>query len=635
MAVVLIPAAWVSVTWLLRVRFAEWGWRLAALRATVLLGAYCVLSTELLSIIRGVNRSPLIIVWLVPLVACGFLVRRLRNHSLAPRVSNPDYMPRSWPMRIMLLALSVVLAATALVAWLSPPNTWDSLNTHMSRVAHWAQEGGVVPYATGIEKQNYYPPFPGMAILQVYVLAQGDRWANFIQWSAMLVSLIGVSYIAKQLGASPLGQASAAVFAASLPMGIAQATSTMTDYLVALWLVIVAVECLRMRKDQGWIGSVIFQSTAAALAIGTKPIAFAYLLPFALYSAYLFLRKLGPSRAMLAALCCLSIVMLINAGYIGRNLWLYGHPFGPRSGVEIHANEILDWRVLISNTLRNASLHAWSPSSKFNAVVYVGLRTLHQWMNLDLADSRTSMHGMFSVQRPSTDEKKAGNFYHAVLSLTAMGLLVFAKRKGLAQPRILAGLVILSFPILGLAFKFSIFGARYHTAFFVLLAPVVARVMEEYLKEHAQVLLGLGLLISSWPWLVSLDQRSLWPTEPDAVDLLSNTRQELLFPELPGLEKDYAAIVEKIQDRGCKKVGIAIKGSGAEYPFWAMLGAPRSNTELEWIIGDAAPSAAFRKPDFEPCALICDTSCPDEWTTFRGMPIALDRGGFRLFMRTP
>jgi len=632
MAVILIPAALALTAWLLRIKFPAWGLRLAVMRAAALIAAYCVFSTELLSLFRGVTRTSLIIIWLIPLVISGYLIGRLQRKAFSLRDLLSGVMPSSWPMRLMLIGLLIILLLTALVAWLSPPNTWDSLNTHMSRVAHWAQEGGVVPYTTGIEKQNYYPPFPGIAILQTYVLTQGDQWANFIQWSAMLLSLIGVTHIAKLLGAGPLGQTSAAVFAASLPMGIIQATSTMTDYLVALWVVIIAIECLRIGKEPNWLTSVVYLSLGAALAIGTKPIAFAYLFPFALYAAHLFIKRLGIKWILLVACISIVVVLFINAGYFGRNLSLYGQPLGPQAGLDIHSNEILDWRVLVSNTLRNASLHAWSPFSKFNAAVYVGLQTVHRWMDLDLADSRTSMHGTFSIQRPSTDEKKAGNFYHAVLILATISVLAFAKKEGFVQSRILAARIILSFPILSIAFKFSIFGARYHTAFFVLLAPVVARVLDEHLNPQAQTILAAGLILSSWPWLVGIDQRPLLPKEPGRVGLLTSTRQEMLFPELPGLEKEYSAVSEAILRSGCQKVGIAIKGSGAEYPYWAMLGAPQTDIEFEWIIGDGAPSADFRDADFEPCALICDDTCPEEWDTFRGMPIILESAGFRLYM---
>jgi len=632
MLIVLPILAWMIVAFVLRARFPHWGWRLAALRSASLLSVYCVLAAELLSLFSRITASSLAFVWVLPLMAAGAAGGRSIREQIPKDGFLPSMWPRSWPMRVILLAILAVFALTAVVAWLAPPNTWDSLNTHMSRVAHWAQEHGIVPYATGIEKQNYYPPFPGTAILQSYVLTQSDRWANFAQWGAMVLSVVGVSLIAKQLGASPIGQYAAAAFAASLPMGIAQATSTMTDYLVALWLVVVALECLRLSKGHDWRESALFLSTGAALGINTKPVAFAYLLPFAIYAAFLFLRRAGLKRALLAACLCLTIVALINAGYIGRNLSLYGQPLGPRSGVDIHSNEILNWRVLVSNVLRNASLHAWSPIPRFNSLVYAGNLKIHQWLGLELADARTSMHGSFAVRRPSTDEKRAGNFYHAVMILILIIVVAFGKRKRVKDGRIFAAIVASTFLIFSLTFKFSIFGARYHLPFFVLFAPVAGLVASEYLNDSAQAVIALALVISSWSWLAGLDQRPLWPKEPGGDSLLKSSRTEMYFPSQPGYQKAYSVVSQAILENGCGRVGIALGGAAAEYPFWVMLGLPRGEVEIEWIIGDRAPSAAYRDLDFEPCALICDRTCPDEWQTFRGMPIALEHAGYRLYM---
>ena len=62
----------------------------------------------------------------------------------------------------------------------------------------------------------------------------------------MVSSMIGVSLIAKQLGAKQGGQLLASAFCASLPMGILQASSTQNDYTVALWIVCLAYFTLVM-----------------------------------------------------------------------------------------------------------------------------------------------------------------------------------------------------------------------------------------------------------------------------------------------------------------------------------------------------------------------------------------------------
>lgn len=87
------------------------------------------------------------------------------------------------------------------------------------------------------------PPWAEFAIIHFYVLSGGDRLSNGVQWISMLGNLTGVSLIAKQLGGTKESQLLAALIAASLPMGILQASSTQTDYVVTLWLVSFLISC--------------------------------------------------------------------------------------------------------------------------------------------------------------------------------------------------------------------------------------------------------------------------------------------------------------------------------------------------------------------------------------------------------
>jgi hypothetical protein len=100
------------------------------------------------------------------------------------------------------------------------------------------------------------------------------------------------------------------------------------------------------------------------------------------------------------------------------------------------------------------------------------------------------------------------------------------------------------------------------------------------------------------------------------------------------MEVPYRTITESVQDAACSSVGIMLSGDGAEYPFWPLLGKPGSETRLEWIVA-GTPSARYADPGFQPCAVICDGSCPDDWTEIRGLPVKLNLAGFRLFLSSP
>jgi hypothetical protein len=97
------------------------------------------------------------------------------------------------------------------------------------------------------------------------------------------------------------------------------------------------------------------------------------------------------------------------------------------------------------------------------------------------------------------------------------------------------------------------------------------------------------------------------------------------------LEQPYREITAAVQEAACHSVGIMLSGDAAEYPLWPLLAAPGGGTRLEWIVA-GTPSARYRDVTFQPCAVVCDSSCPAAWAEVRGLPLALDLSGYRLYL---
>jgi hypothetical protein len=97
------------------------------------------------------------------------------------------------------------------------------------------------------------------------------------------------------------------------------------------------------------------------------------------------------------------------------------------------------------------------------------------------------------------------------------------------------------------------------------------------------------------------------------------------------LLEEREQLVEAIRGGGCSRVGIMLAGYAAEYPLWVFLGAPDDELEIEWIVS-GTPSARFEDPEFAACAILCDSSCPQDWSILRGLPLAGEIAGYRLFL---
>ena len=178
---------------------------------------------------------------------------------------------------------------------------------------------------------------------------------------------------------------------------------------------------------------------------------------------------------------------------------------------------------------------------------------------------------------------------------------------------------------------YASFGSRYHLPFFVLIAPPIGFPAGRWRSSWIVDVLADGMALTSSSWLLLLHERPLLK-DADGYSVATSPRESLYFMTGHALKERYRQKVGRIEEASRSSVGIMLGGDSAEYPPWAFLDAPRPDLDAQWIVAGTA-SARYVDPDFVPCAVICDYSCPQEWTSVRDLPLDRDLSGFRLFMR--
>lgn len=623
----LLPAcAFVVILIFILTRYSEIGMRQAILRTYIVYGCWIVVTLELLSLIKGITRVALVLAWLMPIILFVFWAREKQKKKQPLRF---PYLclPTRWTEWILLVGIMIIGVTTLIVAWMTPPQTWDSLSYHLTRVAHWAQNQSLGHFATGINRQVSMSPGAEIQSLTFYVLSQSDQFANLPQWLAMIGSIIGASLIARQLGSQPVGEWIAAFFVATLPIGIVEASSTITDYVATFWLICVAVETLAYSKKQDKI-SLYFVALAAGLAILTKPITAPYLLPFACWIAILLVRRNKWVTILQTILLAMILIFAINGGYLARNLMTYG-AFSNPLDFRTHLNELRTPQGFLSNIIKHSALHAGLPNlPAWNDSLNTFIEKAHIKLKVEIQDPRTTGDGTFKVRPPSTQEDLAGNPYHAYLILLLIIFSIVLLRK-VGWTTFLYGFgITASFLIFCMFFKWHVFSTRYHLAFFVLFAPVSGVVLSVFDKIRLGNIISLGLLFTSLPWLLSIDSRPLIPIEGTSrtESILMTPRDELYYANAGGSEP-FKKIAENIQAIHCNQVGIMLNGDDPEYLFWHVLGAPRQNLNIDWIVADV--TTKYEQVDYKPCAVICN-NC--NMTEIRGNKLFNQFGVWQLYM---
>ncbi len=597
----------------------EASWRRVSLRAGVLWGCYIVLINELLSIWRAITLIALIVAWSLPLLGMiVFLFIRAKRGQVV-RIPRPAW-PKSLSQGFLLLGIVAILCLTAIVAWHSPPQTWDTLNYHMPKVAHWAQNQSIHHYTTGIATQNYMSPGMEYVVLHAYILAGSDRLVTLVSWVFVLGSLIGVSCLASRFGLRRNAQLFCVLFTVTLPMGIVQASSTMTDCAVAFWMIVVAVEAVMVvrKEDDSW--SIPILSLSAGLAILTKPTGYAFVLPFAILVAVALLRRKDFKFFGRSVLVAVVLVLLLNFGHMSRNQESYGNPFGAQKRITALITDGINLPVMISNTLRNATLHAGTPSPHVNKGIYLFVEKVHEIIGVDVMDPGTTHSRRYKVFPPSTHEDLTSNPLHAFLILIALILLLW-RRKEFPRDVFVYGLVVVTtFILVSSMVQWQLYNTRLHQSFFVLAAPWTVFVLDKVLSQRWLNILAAVLLVAAWPWLVHIRSRPMinQPGESYVDDVFHEARIDLYFASGGHLKVPQQDIAAYLQETECSQVGLNIPGNQAEYPLWMLLGAPREAPRIEWLI-DSPNVDEDDIADFQPCAVILQP-CAEDQGFFAGLP---------------
>jgi hypothetical protein len=558
MAVLLLPAAWVLLWLHCLSRPSEDGWRGAALSAAVAWGALLTALTEFLSAFQGLAFGWLLGAWLA---ACLALLLALipRAPGLPGRLRlDPGGLP--WFGWLLLGGGAALAAATGLTALGAPPNTWDSMAYHMARVDHWAHNRSVAHYPTRELRQLYLGPWSELVILHLRLLRGGDGWANFVQWSSMVGSALGVSLIAKRLGGDAGAQVFAAVLAVTLPMGVLQASGTQTDYVVSFWLVCLAYHLLRLQAAPG--APAAAAGASLGLALLTKPTAYLYAPAFLAWLAAAGLR--ARRGAVLATV--LVVAAALNLGHWARNVDLFQSPLRPGDmGPHESVNGLLSLPAFLSNVVRNAALHLGTPSYRVNAAWERGVGVLHTFLGLDPSDPRTTAVGRrFFVPRLSTHEDYAGCPAHLALAALSAAAL-FLRRPG--RRRLLGyGAAVAAGPLLLCLFlRWMEWNSRYHLPAFVLWAPAGAVVLSAALPGRFVRAAAAGLLLAALPWVLFNEAR---PVAGEG-SVLHADRTGLYFRNAAALQGPFVGAAAFVRSRGCTEVGLEV--DDYEHALWVLL----------------------------------------------------------------
>lgn len=602
----------IAIFWLINKSRNDW--RESVIVSATYWGIFLTAITEFLSLFKLITFGWILGIWgLTCIILISICFRFNSQKAKTLEQNNRSQINKNIKIpslvNLFLCGGGFVVATVGLIAIIAPPNNWDSMDYHMSRVAYWIQNHSVAHYPTSYTPQLYQNPWSEFVILHFQILSGGDYFANLVQLFSMIGCIIGVSLIAKQLGADLRGQVLSAVVTATIPMGILQASSTQNDYVAAFWLVCLAyylLTTIQAGKSDIWTNSFNIGSSTG-LAILSKGTAYFYVFPFLIWFGFYLVKRLR-WQAWKPALIVGSISLLLNISHYLRNYNLFASPLGEASG---YRNEILGVNILISNILRNIALHIGTPIGFWNGKANRLIQLIHTFIGVDYNDPRITFSQTFFVPGGwstigiTGNENSAGNLLHLALIMICM--IIFLTRKSLRKKSYIFTYLIATvstFLIFCYLLKWQAWNSRLHLPLFVLISPFVGVVLSKLKQQKIAIFIVTFLLISSLPWVFFNRYRPII----DSNNIFQTPRIEQYFSNRPFLKGTYTGAVEFLNSKKCSNIGLSMGNDPWEYPLWVLL--QQNNQKLPKIqhinvnnISSSLEKEASYK-DFEPCGII-------------------------------
>ncbi len=270
------------------------------------------------------------------------------------------------PVLLLLgLFVSIFMLVGLFLLLIVPPNTYDSLWYHLTRVAYWLHNGTLHHFRTPDLIKTAHQGYNGeIGLLWLTALWGTDRLTALVQWLLVIFSIIAIYGIGRQLRFSGPASLFAALIWATFTIVVVQSTSTKNDISVAFFVTAAFYFLLAGLRDASQPQQVNLSlfGLSLGLAVGVKPMALMIGPGLAVLAGLLLLNNSGQYLPKLIYAGLWGIVGLVLLGSYNYALnWLeYRSFFGPAEVSAKHLIESPSAISLVSN-LGRMGYHFFDP----------------------------------------------------------------------------------------------------------------------------------------------------------------------------------------------------------------------------------------------------------------------------------
>lgn len=551
--------------------------RIGIIRAAVFLGAYAILTVELLSAVGLLTRAWFAVAWCLSLVcSLGGAYLRWRRCS-TERVPLGRLGVAEWVMTMILIAFG---GSTLLIALVAEPNNYDSMAYHLPKVEQWVATGSVELFPAQYFAQVAYTSGAEYLLLHLRMLVGGHQLGNLVQWGGAVLAAIAASHIARQFGVGRLGQVATAVLVWTVPMVLLQATSTQNDLITAAWCACVATLAIEATRSRPSPHELAALGLSFGLAWSAKSIG---LVAGGIFLAMWFLTRCVRVRSgrealrlTVAAGSVAVAALLLVAPFVNRIFDAFGNPLGPAI-VREHAMERHDPASVLVNTARMFHSATLVTDAKINAQTAGLVDRLAGVLGVEQREGHPAFDFPMEAN-PGPNEDSAPFPIHVLTVVIAATACVICRWRNtlLLTYTVTCGVVAIA---IGASVKWQYWGNRFLLPVLVVSIPLVGVAVDLLLRranKFAQY--GIRTLLASTAVALAVVQHDVilngnprplyseWRTS-----VLTSRYWDTVFARQPSFQADYRWAAGAVRQTQARRVGLVLGDSLFEYPIWLLL----------------------------------------------------------------
>jgi 4-amino-4-deoxy-L-arabinose transferase-like glycosyltransferase len=349
--------------------------------------------TEAISALKLLNATSVIIFWSLCLLILIFILLKDRRQTVISIVKQKMvitsiYHRFKFYEKLLVWIIIGFLILLLFQGIIYPPNNWDSLTYHMSRIIYWIGNESVSHFPTHILRHLYQPPFAEYFIMNINLINGNDYLSNSVQWTFLILTIISIWAILDFFKINWSYKLLSAFLLITIPSVELQSSTTKNDIVCGFFVITSLYFALKCYYDTQ-LKNFVFLGLAIGLGMLTKGTTYIFLTPILLLFTIFISIKLIKNIAILKyGISLVGIILLLNVSHFYRNYKINGNVLNiDKWEADTYPNSEMNAKLLASNFLKNVGLHVGYPlQTNYDAWI----KKVHKKYNVDINNPATN-----------------------------------------------------------------------------------------------------------------------------------------------------------------------------------------------------------------------------------------------------